>query len=182
MAERETFAGAHDDHAVDSQRYVWNSALEPLCSPGGPVLARPTKPTSKSRGRWTYLYRAATKRERRVDVLLRAKRADRRGQGVLPTRLSGARGDMPPRSRSMAIRPLIVRPVKFSAEHPERNRCEIRSSKYLNNLIEQDHRSIKLRLSPMLARLQAFSESCNDDRRHRTHAPDQKEKGQFKLA
>ena len=35
-------------------------------------------------------------------------------------------------------------------EHPEGNRCEIRSSKYLNNLIEQDHRSIKLRLGPML--------------------------------
>jgi transposase-like protein len=27
---------------------------------------------------------------------------------------------------------------------------KIRSSKYLNNLIEQDHRSIKLRLGPML--------------------------------
>ena len=30
------------------------------------------------------------------------------------------------------------------------NRTKIRSSKYLNNLIEQDHRSIKLRLGPML--------------------------------
>ena len=29
-------------------------------------------------------------------------------------------------------------------------RTKIRSSKYLNNLIEQDHRSIKLRLGPML--------------------------------
>jgi transposase-like protein len=35
-------------------------------------------------------------------------------------------------------------------EHPEGNRCEIRSSKNLNNLIEKDHRSIKLRLGPML--------------------------------
>jgi transposase-like protein len=35
-------------------------------------------------------------------------------------------------------------------EHPEGNQCEIRSSKYLNNRIEQDHRSIKLRLAPML--------------------------------
>jgi transposase-like protein len=35
-------------------------------------------------------------------------------------------------------------------EHPEGNQCEIRSSKYVNNLIEQDHRSIKLRLGPML--------------------------------
>src|SRR5580692_8467013 len=35
-------------------------------------------------------------------------------------------------------------------EHPEGNQCKIRSSKYLNNLIEQDHRSVKLRLGPML--------------------------------
>ena len=35
-------------------------------------------------------------------------------------------------------------------EHPCGNRTKIRSSKYLNNLIEQDHRSIKLRLGPML--------------------------------
>jgi transposase-like protein len=35
-------------------------------------------------------------------------------------------------------------------EHPEGNQCEILSPKYLNNLIEQDHRSIKLRLGPML--------------------------------
>jgi hypothetical protein len=61
-----------------------------------------------------------------------------------------ARGDCRIRSRSMAIRPLIARPVRFSASIPEGNRCEIRSSKYLNNLIEQDHRSIKLWLGPML--------------------------------
>ena len=35
-------------------------------------------------------------------------------------------------------------------EHSAGNQCEIRSSKYLNNLIEQDHRPIKLRLGPML--------------------------------
>ena len=35
-------------------------------------------------------------------------------------------------------------------EHPEGNQCEIRSSKYLNNRIEHDHRSVKLRLAPML--------------------------------
>jgi transposase-like protein len=35
-------------------------------------------------------------------------------------------------------------------EHHGGKRTKIRSSKYLNNLIEQDHRSIKLRLGPML--------------------------------
>ena len=36
------------------------------------------------------------------------------------------------------------------SEHSEGERSKLRSSKYLNNLIEQDHRSIKLRLGPML--------------------------------
>jgi transposase-like protein len=37
------------------------------------------------------------------------------------------------------------------SEYPNGNQCKIRSSKYLNNLIEQDHRSIKFRLDPMLS-------------------------------
>ena len=36
------------------------------------------------------------------------------------------------------------------AQHRGGARTKIRSSKYLNNLIEQDHRSIKSRLGPML--------------------------------
>ena len=35
-------------------------------------------------------------------------------------------------------------------EHRHGKRIKLRSSKYLNNLIEQDHRSVKLRLGPML--------------------------------
>jgi transposase-like protein len=39
---------------------------------------------------------------------------------------------------------------EFLQEHQDGKRTKIRSSKYLNNLIEQDHWSIKLRLGPML--------------------------------
>jgi len=35
-------------------------------------------------------------------------------------------------------------------EHPRGKRTKYDRRKYLNNLIEQDHRSIKLRLGPML--------------------------------
>ena len=41
-----------------------------------------------------------------------------------------------------------VAELKDSAELPKR--VVVRSSKYLNNLIEQDHRRIKQRLRPML--------------------------------
>jgi transposase-like protein len=63
-------------------------------------------------------------------------------------------------------------------EHPEGNQCEIRSSKYLNNRIEQDHRSIKLRLGPMLG-LKRFRRAATTiagiELMHRIR------KGQFKL-
>src|SRR5271154_5753768 len=103
----------------------------------------------KIKGRWTYLYRAVDKEGKTVDVLLRAKRDVAaakvffrrafRGQGRLPHKITLDGYQASHRAASEVL-----------GEHPEGNRCEIRSSKYLNNLIEQDHRSIKLRLGPML--------------------------------
>jgi len=66
-------------------------------------------------------------------------------------------------------------------EHPQCKRSKLRSSKYLNNLIGQDHRSIKGRLGPMLG-FKHFTESRNDDCRHRTHASDQEESVQTRQA
>ena len=41
-----------------------------------------------------------------------------------------------------------VREMKADGQLPAETR--LRSSKYLNNLIEQDHRGVKLRIAPML--------------------------------
>jgi transposase-like protein len=63
-------------------------------------------------------------------------------------------------------------------EHRRGKRTKIRSSKYLNNLIEQDHRSIKLRLNPMLGLKRFRSASitiAGIELMHRIR------KGQFKL-
>lgn len=38
----------------------------------------------------------------------------------------------------------------FNADKPEEEAMTIRQSKYLNNLVEQDHRNIKRRTRPML--------------------------------
>ena len=103
----------------------------------------------KIKGRWTYLYRAVDKEGKTVDFLLRAKRDVAaakaffrrafRGQGRLPHKITLDGYQASHRAAKEVL-----------DEHPEGNQCEIRSSKYLNNLIEQDHRSIKLRLGPML--------------------------------
>jgi len=103
----------------------------------------------KIKGRWTYLYRAVDKEGKTVDFLLRAKRDIAaakaffrrafRGQGRLPHKITLDGYQASHRAAKEAL-----------GEHSEGNQCEIRSAKYVNNLIEQDHRSIKLRLRPML--------------------------------
>ena len=82
------------------------------------------------------------------------------------------------RSRSTAIKLRTEAAREFLAQHQGGARTKIRSSKYLNNLIEQDHRSIKLRLGPMLG-LKRFRNSsitiAGIELVHRIR------KGQFKL-
>lgn len=38
----------------------------------------------------------------------------------------------------------------FNADKPDEEAFTVRQSKYLNNLVEQDHRNIKRRIRPML--------------------------------
>ena len=69
-----------------------------------------------------------------------------------------------------------VREMKIDRELPKETR--VRSSKYLNNLIEQDHRGVKSRIGPMLG-LKWFTTAAiviaGIELSHRIH------KGQFDL-
>jgi transposase-like protein len=65
-------------------------------------------------------------------------------------RLSGSRAGLPHKITLDGYQASHRAAKEALGEHPKANQCKIRSSKYLNNLIEQDHRSIKLRLGPML--------------------------------
>ena len=49
-----------------------------------------------------------------------------------------------------ALAALLRASALFGFESSSRSRLQVRSSKYLNNLIEQDHRGIKSRTRPML--------------------------------
>ena len=132
----------------------------------------------KIKGRWTYLYRAVDKEGKTIDFVLRAKRdvvaakaffrQAFKSQGRLPRviTLDGYQAS------HRAAREILK-------EHRHDKRTKIRSSKYLNNLIEQDHRSIKLRLGPMLG-LKSFRRATitieGIELMHRIR------KGQFELA
>ncbi|MFZ3179216.1 MAG: IS6 family transposase [Methylocystis silviterrae] len=103
----------------------------------------------KIKGRWTYLYRAADKEGKTVDFLLRAKRDAAVAKAFFCRAFKNH--DQLPGVITLDGYHASHRAAREALnEHLRGKRTKIRSSKYLNNLIEQDHRSIKLRLGPML--------------------------------
>jgi transposase-like protein len=131
----------------------------------------------KIRGRWAYLYRAVDKEGNTVDFLLRAKR-DIAAAKAFFRRALQRQGQLPHKITLDGYQASHRGAAEALSEHPEGNQCKIRSSKYVNNLIEQDHRSIKLRLGPMLG-LKHFRRAATTiagiELMHRIR------KGQFKL-
>src|SRR5919206_70224 len=102
----------------------------------------------KIKGEWVYLYRAVDKAGRTVDFLL-SKRRDRDAAQRFFSRVIRQHGA--PRVITLdgyAASHRAVAKLKEDGTLPDR--VQVRSSKYLNNLIEQDHRWIKQRIRPML--------------------------------
>ena len=101
------------------------------------------------RGRWCYLYRAVDKQGRTIDFLLRPDRGIAAAQAFLRKALStNAEG----RPRTVTIdghvpsrRALWL----LRRENALLRYVKVRTCKYLNNIVEQDHRAIKRRCSAM---------------------------------
>src|SRR6201997_5436397 len=102
----------------------------------------------KVKGQWVYLYRAVDKAGRTVDFLL-SRRRDVAAAKRFFSRATRQHGV--PRVITLdgyAASQRAVAKLKEVGTLPRRVR--IRSSKYLNNVVEQDHRRIKQRIRPML--------------------------------
>jgi transposase-like protein len=102
----------------------------------------------KVRGQWVYLYRAVDKAGKTVDFFLSRRRDVNAAKAFLRKAMKGQRVPTKVTLDAYAASHRAVAELKESGELPKRVR--IRSSKNLNNLIEQDHRRIKQRLRPML--------------------------------
>jgi transposase-like protein len=148
------------------QRYVpefekrWNRYARPV---GDSWRADETY--IKVRGQWVYLYRAVDKQGRTVDFLL-SKRRDMAAAKRFFSRATKQHGA--PRVITLdgyAASHRAVATLKTSGILPRRVR--VRSCKYLNNVVEQDHRRIKQRIGAD-ARIQAIRDGGRDDPRHRT--------------
>ena len=100
----------------------------------------------KVRGQWKYLYRAVDKEGNTIDFLLRAKR-DKAAATKFFNKAMRLNGD----------------PAKVTMDKSGANKAamdginqdravsiEIRQIKYLNNIVEQDHRAVKRITKPMM--------------------------------
>lgn len=100
------------------------------------------------KGRWTYLYRAVDKQGLTVDFLL-SKHRDIAAAKQFFTQAIKRHG--PPEKITVDGYPATHTAItELKADESIPQCTKVRTSKYLNNLIEQDHRRIKQRIYPML--------------------------------
>ena len=146
MAER----GVSVDH---STVHRWAIKLLPVLEK---AFRRRKQPVGKSwrmdetyirvKGEWRYLYRAVDRDGNTIDFLLRAHRDKTAARRYFEKSI--AQNGVP---ETVTIDKSGANLAALEAINNERETpIKIRQSKYLNNLVEQDHRAIKRRARPML--------------------------------
>jgi len=135
MAER----GVSVDH---STVHRWAIKLLPVL---GKAFRRRKRPVGKSwrmdetyikvNGAWKYLYRAVDKAGNTIDFLLRAHRDKAAARRYFEQSIDQSGANL-----------ASLKDLNATREQP----IKIRQQKYLNNIVEQDHRAIKRRTRPMM--------------------------------
>lgn len=101
------------------------------------------------RGVWKYLYRAVDSAGNTLDFMLRAKRDGKAAARFFRKVLKATHTQAP---RVITVDKNAAYPVamdRLKADEAITAETELRQSKYLNNIIEQDHRNIKRITRPM---------------------------------
>jgi transposase-like protein len=101
------------------------------------------------RGKWHYLYRAVDKQGKTVDFLLRRDRGIAAAQAFFRKALATNPTRWPRKVTLDGHTPSHRALRLLRRENPKWKFVEVRSCKYLNNIVEQDHRAIKRRCASM---------------------------------
>ncbi|MCM3654133.1 IS6 family transposase [Metabacillus litoralis] len=104
----------------------------------------------KVKGQWMYLYRAVDSEGNTIDFYLSKTRNKQAAKRFLKKALAFSRVSKP---RVITVDknpayPIAIQELKEEKQMPEG--IQLRQVKYLNNIVEQDHRFIKKRIRPML--------------------------------
>ena len=100
----------------------------------------------KVKGEWKYLYRAVDKTGNTIDFLLRAHRDKAAARRFFEQAIE--QSDAPERVTTDKSGSNVAALEAINAER--KKPIVVRQIKYLNNIVEQDHRAIKRRARPML--------------------------------
>ncbi len=98
------------------------------------------------KGAWVYLYRAVDKLGQTIDFLLTERRDQKAAKRFLTKAIS--RNGTPEKINIDKSGANAAAIVSYNAEH--NTTITIRKNKYLNNIVEQDHRGVKRVTRPML--------------------------------
>ena len=104
----------------------------------------------KVRGVWKYLYRAVDSQGKTLDFMLNAKRDGKAAARFFRKVLEAQHTKVP---RVITVDKNDAYPAAMAALQEDETiakETELRQSKYLNNMIEQDHRNIKRIVKPMM--------------------------------
>src|SRR5258708_4679082 len=101
------------------------------------------------RGKWHFLYRAVDRHGKTVDFLLRPDRSIAAAQAFFRKALSRCLPRWPRKITLDGHKQSHLALRYLRREDPKWKYVQVRSSQYLNNLIEQDHRAIKRRCASM---------------------------------
>jgi len=101
----------------------------------------------KVKGAWCYLYRAVDKHGQTIDFLLTRQRDEQAAKKFL-TKAIRRHGGAP---EKITIDGCVANAAAITSDNEEHGTAiEIRTIKYLHNVVEQDHRAVKRVTRPML--------------------------------
>ncbi len=102
------------------------------------------------KGKWKYLYRAVDSAGNTLDFMLSAKR-DGKAAARFFRKMLKAVHTQPPRAINVDKNAAYPHAVEtLQNEETLSQTVELRQNKYLNNMVEQDHRNIKRIVKPMM--------------------------------